>query len=52
MKEKPKAQALYGPEVPGYAHLNEAIRKAGIPILPAKSRPRAKAKSQANEKTP
>lgn len=34
--KKSEAPKEYGPETPGYAQLNEAIRRAGIPVKPAK----------------
>lgn len=47
MKTEPK---IYGPEVPGYAQLNEALRRAQNAIVPTSKRPKRKGKSQPDEK--
>lgn len=50
MKNEPK---LFGPETPGYAHLNEALRAGTIKRASKVKQPKAKqAKSQANATKP
>ncbi len=41
---------IYGPEVPGYAQLNEALRRGTSAEQPKPRKSKGKGKSQPNEK--
>lgn len=52
MKEKLKADGPYGPETPGYAHLNEQARQKSAAYKPAKPSRVKRSTSQADETKP
>jgi hypothetical protein len=49
---KTNEQKLYGPEVPGYAQLNEALRRPTSAEKPKPRKSKGKGTSQPNEKAP
>ncbi len=50
MKKPQPSQVEYGPETPGYAQLNEQLRRRRAEAKPKQLSKRDKAPSQANEK--